>query len=48
MLPHFFFFDRLQYLRYGSYYLKSMENIDVTHPPVKEELKNAGVSVQTM
>lgn len=25
-----------------------MENIDVTHPPVREELKNAGVSVQTM
>ena len=48
MLPYFFFFDRLQYLRYGSYYLKSMENIYVTHPPVREELKNAGVSVQTM
>ena len=45
MLPYFFFFDRVHYSRYGSYYLKYMENIDVTHPGAQEELKGIGISV---
>ena len=45
ILPMFFFFDRTHYSRYGSYYVKSMENLDVTHPGAKDELKKIGISV---
>ena len=46
MLPYFFFFDGVHYLRYGSYYLKSIENIDVTYPGAKGELNGIGISVR--
>ena len=46
MLPSFFFFDRTHYSRYGSYYLKSMEYTEDTHPGGKEELKRIGICVR--
>ena len=46
MLPSFFFFDRTHYSRYGSYYLKSMEYTEDTHPGAKEELKRIGICVR--
>ena len=46
LLPTFFFFDKTHYARYGSYYVKAMENIDVTHPGAKEELMQIGISVR--
>ena len=46
MIPWFFAKDGTHYSRYGSYYLKSMELIDVTHPGAKEEMMKIGVSVR--
>ena len=46
MLPFFFCFNRTHYSRYGSYYLKSMELLDTTHPGAKEELMRIGISVR--
>lgn len=46
MLPSFFFFDRTHYARYGSFYLRSLENIETTHPGAKEELLVSGISVR--
>ena len=46
MLPTFFFFDRTHYSRYGSYYVKSMERLEETHPGAKDELMKIGISVR--
>ena len=46
MLPFFFFFNRTHYSRYGSYYVKSMEALDATHPGAKEELLRIGISAK--
>ena len=46
VLPLFFFFDRIHYSRYGSYYVKSMENLEKTHPGAKDELEKIGISVR--
>ena len=46
MLPFFFFFNRHHYSRYGSYYAKSLEHLDQTHPGAKEELMRIGISVK--
>ena len=46
ILPLFFFFDRTHYSRYGSYYIKSLELLDKTHPGAREEIMNIGISVR--
>ena len=46
MMPWFFCFDRTHYSRYGSFYLKSMEFLEVTHPGAKQEMMNIGISVR--
>ena len=45
MLPIFFFFDKTHYARYGTYYTKQLENLEITHPGAKEELQKFGISV---
>ena len=45
MLPIFFFVDKTHYPRYGAYYTKQLENLEITHPGAKEELQAFGVSV---
>ena len=45
MLPIFFFFDKTHYARYGTYYTKQLENLQITHPGAKEELQKFGISV---
>ena len=46
MLPFFFFFDKTHYSRYGTYYLKSLENIEKTHPGAKAELMKIGIAIR--
>ena len=46
MLPMLFFFDRTHYSRYGSYYVKSLECLEETHPGAKAELMKIGSSIR--
>ena len=36
----------MHYSRYGTYYSKSLECLESTHPGAKEEIENLGLSVQ--
>ena len=44
-IPMCFSTNRIHYARYGSFYLKSLESLDITHPGSKDEMK-AIVSVR--
>ena len=46
MLPFFFAMNKTNYSRYGSYYLRMLESIDLQYPGCKELLLSAGLSVQ--
>ena len=46
LLPLFFYFDRTHYARYGTYYINSLENMELTHPGAKDELIKSGISVR--
>ena len=45
-LPLCFATNRVHYSRYGTYYLKSLECLESTHPGAKEEIENLGLSVR--
>ena len=46
MLPYFFAIDKQNYARYGSCYINTLENLDITHAGCRELLKYKGLSVQ--
>ena len=46
MLPFFFAMNKTNYSRYGSYYLRMLESIELQYPGCKELLLSAGLSVQ--
>ena len=46
MLPFFFGMNKTNYSRYGSYYLRMLESIELECPGCKELLLSAGLSVQ--
>ena len=46
MMPFTFALDKQNYARYGSYYVHSLENLDITHPGCRELLEDKGISVQ--
>ena len=46
MLPFFFAINKTNYSRYGSYYLRMLESIELQYPGCKELLLSAGLSVQ--
>lgn len=45
-LPLCFATNRVHYARYGTYYLKSIECLESTHPGAKEEIEKVGLSVR--
>ena len=44
--PLCFAFNKLHYSRYGSYYIKQLQNLDITHPGAKKEIEQYGISVR--
>ena len=46
MLPFFFAMNKTYYSRYGSYYLRMLESIELQYPGCKELLLSAGLSFQ--
>ena len=46
MLQFFFAMNKTNYSRYGSYYLRMLESIELQYPGCKEILLSAGLSVQ--
>lgn len=46
MLPHFFAFDRTNYSRYITAYLKEMKDLPNTHPYVHEQLSSGQFATQ--
>ena len=45
-LPLCFATNRVHYARYGTYYLKSLEYLESTHPGAREEIENVGLSIR--
>ena len=37
-IPMCFSTNRIHYARYGSFYLKSLESLDITHPGSKDQI----------
>ena len=46
MLPFYFYFNKLNYARYGSYYLQQLTHIESLYPGLKPLLMLKGMSVQ--
>ena len=46
MLPYMFVLNRQNYARYGSLYVNTLENLDITHPGCRELIQFKGLSVQ--
>ena len=46
MLILFFFYSRIHYSSYDTYYTKCLENIETTHPSARKEMKDIGISVR--
>ena len=46
MLPYIFVLNRQNYARYGSLYVNTLENLDITHPGCRELIQFKGLSVQ--
>ena len=46
MLPYMFVLDKQNYARYGSLYVNTLENLDITHPGCRELIQFKGLSVQ--
>lgn len=44
--PLCFATNRVHYSRYGTYYLKSLECLESTHPGAKEEIEDVGLAVR--
>ena len=44
-LPLCFATNKQNYARYGTYHITQLENIDLTHPGLKEKLQEMGLSV---
>ena len=45
IMPLIFALDKQNYARYGSYYIHSLENLDITHPGCRELHQDQGLSV---
>ena len=45
-LPFYFALNKMNYARYGSYYVRVLEKINTLYPGAEELLKNKGMSVQ--
>ena len=45
-IPFYFAFNKINYARYGSFYLESLKSIGINYPDLKEMLAHAGLSVQ--
>ena len=46
MIPFYFALNKVNYARYGSYYLQQMKNIQTLYPGLKSLLEHKGLSVQ--
>ena len=46
MLPFYFYFNKLNYARYGTYYLQQLTHIELLYPGLKPLLMLKGMSVQ--
>ena len=46
MLPFMFVLNKQNYAKYGSIYVNTLENLDITHPGCRELLERNGLSVQ--
>ena len=46
MLPFYFSFNKVNYARYGSYYLQKLTHIDVMYGGLRSLLEKSGISVQ--
>ena len=46
MLPLYFYFNKMNYARYGDYYLQHLRHIETLNPGMKELLMAKGMSVQ--
>ena len=46
MLPFYFYFNKMNYARYGNYYLQHLTHIETLNPGMKELLMAKGMSVQ--
>ena len=47
MLPFYFYFNKMNYIRYGTYYLQHLTHIETLNPGMKELLMAKGMNVQT-
>ena len=45
-VPYYFAFNKMNYARYGSYYLEMMKSIDTLYPGLKNMLTEKGLSAQ--
>ena len=46
MLLFYFYFNKLNYARYGTYYLQQLTHIETLYPGLRELLMVKGLSVQ--
>ena len=46
VLPYYFIFNKMNYARYGSYYVQVLKEIESNYPGLKELLFPCGLSVQ--
>ena len=46
VLPNYFIFNKMNYARYGSYYVQVLNEIESNYPGLKELLFPCGLSVQ--
>ena len=46
LLPFYFSLDKQNYARYGAFYIKVLENIEIHYPGLKDLIKEKGISIQ--
>ena len=46
ILPYYFALSKLNYVRYGTYYVETLKQIDILYPGLKPLLEKRGMSAQ--
>ena len=46
MLPYYFYFNKTNYARYGTYYVEQLHHMETLYPGMKPLLEGKGISVQ--
>ena len=46
ILPYYFALNKVNYARYGTYYVETLKQIDIRYPGLKPLLEKRGMSVQ--